>query len=164
MATLLILLEILKINSFEAREGNLKGKIKISVFVLCTFLLLPGYKRILRMVFHSTAPRVTSWNSLFNALQSRPGFVVSYCNNILKKYVSLLILFVLLSLKMNRKKKKLLFYGVGWFVCFLKYRSKSFTSWKLTCKSASFWLTPANFSIRWSELSTLKKRSWSPCR
>lgn len=29
-----------------------------------------------------------------------------------------------------------------------KYRSKSFTSWKVTYKFASFWLTPANFSIR----------------
>ena len=58
LATLLILLEILKRNSTEARECSLKGKTKILVFV-STFLVLPVYKEVLSMVFHSMPPRVT---------------------------------------------------------------------------------------------------------
>lgn len=58
LAALLILLEILKINSFEAREGSLKGKIKIPVY----YVYISSTSRVLRVLdvlFHSTPSRVT---------------------------------------------------------------------------------------------------------
>ena len=45
-------------------------------------------------------------------------------------------------------------------VLLLVYRFRSFTSWRITFRWSSFWQTPGNICIRWSGLSTSRRKCW----
>ena len=45
-------------------------------------------------------------------------------------------------------------------VLLLVFRFRSFTSWRITFRWSSFWQTPGSTCIRWSGLSTSRRKCW----